>query len=404
MTRARPVRDPDARLALFAACAPGLEALLLAEVAALPGAAAARSVAGGVEVEGDLGLLYRMGLELGLALKLLVRLGRFEARHFGALVDGAAAAPWERWLAPGAAVAIRASCARSRLYHSGAVAERVQTAIEQRLGGSVRVPDKAASPGDGVGDGDDGAAAMQVQVRLAEDVCTLSIDAGGAPLHRRGYRQATGKAPLREDLARALLLLSGWDRATPLVDPFCGSGTILIEADLLARRLPPGAGRAFAFERAPGFDAARWQAARTAALAAAAPPERAPRLLGSDRDPGAIAAAQGNAARAGAGHIELVQAPLGGAPAFAAPPGPAGALVTNPPWGQRTGRDRTLLALYQSLGTRARGLPADWRVALAVADPRLGAATGLGVESRLMTDAGGVKVYFMVGGAAPAST
>jgi putative N6-adenine-specific DNA methylase len=281
------------------------------------------------------------------------------------------------------------------------VAERVRTAIEQRLGGAVRAPDKAAAEAEpDAGEEDSTAAgALQVQVRLVDDRCTLSIDAGGAPLHRRGYRLATGKAPLREDLARALLLLSGWDRATPLVDPFCGSGTILIEADLLARRIPPGAARAFAFERAPAFDAASWQAARTAALAAAAPPAAAPPLLGSDRDPGAIEAARSNAARAGAGHIQLVQAPLGGAPAFAAPPGPAGALVTNPPWGQRTGRDRTLLALYQSLGTRARSLPPAWRVALAVADPQLAAATGLPVESRLMTDAGGVKVYFMVGGA-----
>ncbi len=364
---------------LFLPCAPGLEPLLAAEVTQRLGAAG-REVAGGVELSGDRALIYRANLELGLAMRVLVRLGEFDARTFGELVDRAGKLPWEQWLAAGGPLALRVTAKKSRLYHTGAIAERIRAAVERRLG---------AAPAAGTAEAD-----VTVHVRMAEDRCTLSIDTSGEPLHRRGYRLATAKAPLREDLARALLLVSGWDRATPLVDPFCGSGTILIEAALLSRGLPPGGRRRFAFMDAPGFDAPLWQRLHARALAAARP--TGPRLLGSDRDRGAIEAAGGNAERAGVA-LELAVAPLGGAPAFAEPPGPAGALVTNPPYGERVARGRDLRPLYQTLGTKVRGLPGAWRIALVVADRRLVGQTGLELASALMTEHGGRKVYMMTG-------
>jgi len=367
------------RFELFLPCAPGIEAMLAEEVRELLGADG-REVAGGVELDGGRELVYRANLELGLAARVLVRLGGFEARSFAVLVDRAAGLPWEDWLAPGQAVAMRVSARKSRLYHTGAIAERVTAAIERRLG---------AAPAPGTADAD-----ATVHVRMAEDLCTLSIDASGEPLHRRGYRLATAKAPLREDLARALVIASGWDRSGPLVDPFCGSGTILIEAGLLARGVPPGGLRRFAFMDAPGFDQRTWQRVRDRAQAAAR--SAGPRLIGSDRDSGAIGAATDNAARAAVA-VELAVAPVGRAPALIEPPAAAGAVVSNPPYGERIGRGRDLRPLYQTLGARIAALPGRWRVALLVADRRLAGQTGLELASTLMTEHGGRKVFMMTG-------
>lgn len=367
------------RLSLFIACAPGLEPLLADEVRGL--AAEPAITAGGVEVDGDLELLYRANLELGLALKVLVRFGRFEARGFPALLHQTAALPWADWCTPETALRFKVSARKSRLYHSGAIAERLQGAIAQRLGAPA-------------GEGEAGPE-LTIHARLEHDRCTISIDSSGELLSRRGYRQATAKAPLREDLARALLHLSGWDRQGPLLDPFAGAGTIAIEAAMMATRTPPGGQRRFAFMDAPSFDAALWQRVLDRALGqriALAPDA----IVASDRDAGAVTMATENARRAGF-EIAFAEAPLGRAPWVTTPPATPGALVTNPPYGRRIGDRRKLVRLYRSLGDRLRGLPQPFRVALAVGSPRLATATGVPLTSALMTDHGGSKIYLMIG-------
>lgn len=359
---------------IFVASAPGVEELLAGEVRAL--GVEPVVVAGGVEVEGDLAVLYRLGLEVGLGLRLLVRVGEVTATKFPALVRGVSGLDWAAWVAPGAAVSVKTTVAKSRLYHTGAIEQRVREGIAQRLG------TEPAAGGDG---------AVPIQVRGRGDRFTISIDAAGDLLCRRGYRLESGKAPLREDLARALVIASGWDRGSPLADPMCGSGTIAIEAALLARGMAPGAGRSFAFERAPCFDAALFQRVR----AALPSPGAAPLILASDRDAGVVEAARANAARAGVA-IQIDCAPLSAAPVFEAPPAAIGAIVTNPPYGKRVRGGADLRPLYQRLGERVRGLPAGWRCAMALADRRLATVTGLSMSSRLMTDHGGSKIYFMV--------
>jgi putative N6-adenine-specific DNA methylase len=367
------------------ASGPGLEPLLLAEVLALglPGEPA-RAVPGGVELTGDLGTLYRLNLELGLALKVLVRVGTFTARRFDTLIKQSSAVPWEEFCTGETRLEVKATCKQSRLYHSSEVVERIVEAISTRLGRPVLLA-KADSEGP----------MLQVQARLVSDECTLSIDASGELLHRRGYRLATGKAPLREDLARALVIASGWDPETPLIDPFAGAGTICIEADLWARRVAPGSMRSFAFMHMPNFDAARWRETKEGARARERP--LVTRIFASDRDPGAVAAGRANAERAQVTSIEFAHASLSQAPAFAAVHGRAGALVTNPPYGKRIGRDATLLKLYRTLGDRARALPGSFKVAMTVAMAQHAHLTGLPLESRLMTDHGGSKIYFSVG-------
>lgn len=369
-------------LPLFIACAPGLEPLLAAELAAL-GAASPREEAGGVSVLADPRLFHRIHLEVGLGLRVQVTLAAERVAHLSALATLAARLPWERYLPAGRPVAIHATSRRSRIYHTGAIVERVAAGVARRLGALPDAPVAASEP-------------TAVHVRFDADRCALSVDTSG-PLHRRGYRLATAKAPLREDLARAALIASGWDRQSPLVDPFCGAGTIAIEAALLARRLPPGAGRHAPFMDGPLFSPALWAEVTAAAAAAAAP--TAPPISGSDRDAGAIAAARDNAARAGVlADVAFAEAALGAAPGLAGPhDGAAGAVVTNPPWGRRVGGKRPLRPLYQSLGARLRALPPGWRVGLVVADPALARDVDPALRSALMTDHGGVKVFLMTG-------
>lgn len=365
---------------LFAACAPGLEPLLATEVESL--GVAPFAVPGGVEYEGDLTTVLRSNLELGLALFVLARVAEFRVTHLPDLVRKVAAVDVSRFVARGQALAVRVRAKASRLYHTGAVEERVRAGIAASLG----APPPEPRP--------DETGAASLHVRLDRDVCTLSVDTSGESLHRRGYRLATAKAPIREDLARALILVSGWDRASTLVDPLMGSGTLPIEAALLARRLPPGGSRRFAVCDAPCFDAKLFDRLRREAVARALPALAAP-VFGSDRDAGAHRSATENAERAGVlADLRLACAALLAAPGLGATAEPHGALVTNPPWGERVGAGSDLRPLYQSIGQVVRRLPPAWRVGLSVGDPRLAQLTGLGLTNTLRTDPGGHKVWF----------
>jgi putative N6-adenine-specific DNA methylase len=334
---------------------------------------------GGVAFTGDLTALYRANLHLRTASRVLVRLGRFYAADFATLRRKAASLAWEGYLVPGQPVALHVTCHKSRLYHSGAVAERVMAAIGDRLGRPAP-PAEAGQTGDAL-------PPQMVVVRLVHDHCTISVDSSGALLHRRGYRLATAKAPLRETLAAAMLLASGWDTASPLLDPFCGSGTIAIEAALLARGIPPGLRRPFAFMRWPGFDPAAWEALLEAARAQIT--GDCPPIQASDRDAGAIAIAQANAERAGV--LESITFSQRALSAIAPPPGP-GWVVTNPPYGLRVSAGKDLRNLYAQLGNVLRARCPGWRVAILCNDYKLLGQTGLRLDTSFATVNGGVSV------------
>jgi len=383
-------------LELFAACAPGLEPLLADEVTALaPEDSEVEVVPGGVSFTGSLETIYRANLELGLALKVLVRLARFRARDFSRLERESRAVRWSAWLAAGASVRVRATCSKSRLYHSGAVVQRVRDAIAQTVSiaeETSRSDGPDGSPGDGDGKSSDhsgnGTEPIEIHARLVRDECTLSLDTSGTSLHKRGYRLATAKAPLREDLARALLVLSGWDRRCPLVDPFCGSGTLPIEASLLARNIAPGAGRTFAFFAAPSFDTAMWNRLRRDAAAREQPD--GPPIFASDRDAGAIEATRANAERANVS-IAAEVAALSSAPGWSEVGDAGFVAATNPPYGARIGKGRDLLPLYQSLARAVRERPAG-RLALVATDDTLVRRAKLPVARALGTNHGGKKI------------
>lgn len=357
---------------LFAACAPGLEPILAGELASLGLRRAepyfktpARS--GGLEFAGDLDALYRANLLSRVADRVLVRVARFRAATFAELEGGVRRVPWEKTLAAGS-LEVRAECRGSKLYHERGVAERVAKAASQRLGAARA-----------------GAAPQRVEVRVEKDVCEISLDSSGEPLSRRGYRLATAKAPLRESLAAALVLASGWDRKSAFIDPFCGSGTIAIEAASIARGLAPGRRRRFAFMTWRDFDAASW----TRLVAASEPPASAPpRVLASDRDAGALEAAKANAERAGVGGA--IEFSCRAVSAAELPRGP-GWIVTNPPYGVRVSEGRDLRALYAQFGKVLSGAP-DWTATMLCPNAALARATGMDFGAGLSVMNGGLDV------------
>ncbi len=275
------------------------------------------------------------------------------------------------------------------------MAKRIAGAIGDALGQPPAMLRAATAEADEAGEtAQELAAAQLVVVRLVNDRCTISLDSSGALLHQRGYRLATAKAPLRESLAAGLLLASGWDRTSPLVDPFCGAGTIPIEAARLARNMAPGLDRRFAFMDWPDYDAALW-AEQYAAAQAAIVDGPTPALYGYDRDAGAIAASLTNAERAGVGGmITFGQQSIS---ALQAPAGP-GWVVTNPPYGVRLasgGAD--LRDLYAQFGQVLRAQCPGWQVGFLNADAPLARATELRFDLGRTADLvnGGLPVQFV---------
>ncbi len=375
-------------LRLFIVTAPGVEAFTAQELAAcgLPAPAGAAQPdaqggeeTGGIPLTGDLGAIYRANLHLRTASRVLVRMGEFHATAFSELRKKASRLPWGQFLRPGTPLAVRATCRRSRLYHSDAVAERVAGAISDALGRAstwARADEDAAEP------------PQLIIARLVNDQVTLSLDSSGAHLHRRGYRLATAKAPLRETLAAAVLLASGWDGRSPLLDPFCGSGTILIEAALLARRMAPGKHRRFAFQNWVNYDPRLWKNLFEAACAQEIP---CPAVLqGSDRDAGAVQSAQANAERAGvAADLNLSCLAVS---ALSAPAGP-GWVVTNPPYGQRISSSADLRNLYARFGQVLREQCPGWQAAVLCNSEALVRQTRLAYEKGIPFVNGGLPVY-----------
>lgn len=369
----------------FAVTAPGLEQLMAGELEQI-GVRPLGREPGGIAFEGSAAILYAANLRLRTASRILVRVSIFHARSFIELERHARQVPWERFVGAGRAVKFRVTCRKSRLYHSDAVAQRLAAAVEHRTGVSPVSP--VASP---EGDEDANEAAQLFVVRLARDECTISVDSSGAHLHRRGYRQAVAKAPLRETLAAAMLIGSGWDPGSSLLDPLCGSGTIAIEGAMMARRIAPGLGRRFAVQEWPEFDMAQWNAEvdRARGEAVDEPPGA---ILASDRDEGAIRAARSNAERAGvASGVEFHVRSL----SDAQPISGVGAMVTNPPYGNRMGDPEPLRDLYARLGSVARSCYPGWTVALLSADRRLEAQTGLRFAEAFRTTNGGIPVHLV---------
>lgn len=338
-----------------------------------------RADRGGVHFQGPLDEGFRACLELRTASRVLLELAAFEAPGGDALYEGVAAVDWSMAVSPRTTIAVRASCRSSALTHSQFIAQKTKDAIVDQLRAR-----QGARPSVDLEDPD-----VVVSVHLAKDRATVYLDLAGDPLHRRGWRAQAGEAPLKESLAAAMLRLGGWDRARPLVDPMCGSGTIAIEAALWARDVAPGLGRArFGFERWASHGAAA--AARMSELrdrARARVRTTGPRVVASDVDPRAVALAQANARLAGVPLETAVRALRD-----LAPTSPPAHVVTNPPYGERLPAERAFLRelgdAFQRLAghrvTMLAGSPALLRAVPRRAEKELAVWNGA-IECRLAT-------------------
>ncbi|MDO5529626.1 MAG: class I SAM-dependent RNA methyltransferase [Paracoccus sp. (in: a-proteobacteria)] len=344
-------------LDFFAICAPGLEEALADEVRAA-GFSGARAVPGGVEAQGDWPEIWRANLELRGATRILVRIGAFRALHLAQLDKRARKFPWGDFLRADIPVKVEAVCRKSRIYHAGAAAQRIEGALRETLGAVI------ASD-----------APVTVKLRIEDDLCSLSLDSSGESLHRRGHKLAVNKAPMRETLAALFLRECGYRGGETVLDPMCGSGSFVIEAAEIAAGLHPGRSRSFAFEQFATFDPAAWEKMRSAG-----PGPRAglPRFYGSDRDEGAIRMSRANAERAGVGDLCTFEARA--ISDLTPPPGAPGLVIANPPYGGRIGNKKLLFGLYGAFGEVMRTRFAGWRVGMVTSDSGLARATGLNFE------------------------
>ncbi len=318
---------------LVATSAFGLEAVVVRELQDL-GYESKITRPGRIEFAGNDSAICRANLWLRSADRVLVQLAKFPAADFDALFDTTKELPWEQWISSEAAIPVRGRSRKSQLTSVPACQRSVKKAIVERLGDKYSCTElpETGPP-------------VPVEVALLEDEATLSIDTTGDGLHKRGYRKLAGPAQLRETLAAALVQLSFWRSGRPLIDPFCGTGTVLIEAVMVARRMAPGRAREFAAEAWEAIPANTWKQAREEAEDLILP-KLEERPLGTDIDPEALKLARYHAAQAGVeDDIHFQQ----GAFADLRSSREYGCTIMNPPYGVRMGRDDEIEQLYRTL-------------------------------------------------------
>lgn len=357
--------------AFFATCPKGTAELLAAELASF-GAVGLKIRAGGVAFAGDLAVAYRALLWSRVANRILLVLGRFPAPDEAALHAGVSGFDWSHHLRADGTLAVDAVSTRSRITHSHYLAQRTKDAVVDQL-----------RTAEGLRPGVDTVAPdVRLNLYLDRDEAQLAIDLAGDSLHRRKYRQRQGAAPLKENVAAAILLRAHWPqiaaRGGALIDPMCGSGTFLIEAALIAGDVAPGLLRdGAACTRWLGHDAALWQALRAEAESRrAAGMEKMPVILGFDMDPRVIEVARENVSRAGLeSHLRLeVKRMQAVVPAAELTPG---LVVTNPPYGERLGTRQETADLYRALGAQLREHFTGWEAALLIGEASLGNTLGI---------------------------
>ncbi len=367
----------------FASCGKGLEYLLSDELVAL-GCVRATAALAGANVEGTLADAQRAVLWSRLASRVLWPIAEFDCPDEHALYEGVAALQWPEHLARGHTLAVDAHVSGEAITHARYAAQRVKDAVVDTMRARTgERPDVDLDTPD-----------LRLNLVLRKGRAILSVDLGGGSLHRRGWRRAQGEAPLKETLAAAVLLRGGWPRVHAeggaLLDPMCGSGTLLVEGALMAADVAPGLARHQG--RVPtrwmGFDAASWQRSCDEARQREVVGRSALRAVfrGSDVDPHAIRAARENAAAAGVEasiRFETCDISVLGASEH-----PRGLAVCNPPYDQRLAADP---ALYRALGDALRRVVPQWRASLLCGDAELARATGLRAAKRYQVFNGAIE-------------
>jgi len=340
----------------FAPCPRGLESVLADELTALE-AGSLVPTHGGVGFSGPFALCYRVNLESRIASRVLWRVWQGPYRHEQDLYEASAALPWRDWFSPDRTIKVKVSAQQCPLKSLDFVTLRIKDAICDhffRIAG-VRPSVDTAAPD------------VRIDAFLDATHATLYLDTSGEPLFKRGFRAAHTDAPLRENLAAGLLKLAGWTPDQVLLDPMCGGGTFLLEAAQVARRIAPGMGRRFAFEKFNGFQDKPWRTLCDASRAQQQAVQPVG-IFGSDVNGNVLSAARANLEAAGlADAVTLKQVSV----LDVKPPADAGVIVMNPPYGVRTGEQDDLAELYPRLGDILKQRFAGWRAYVFTADLRL---------------------------------
>jgi 23S rRNA (guanine2445-N2)-methyltransferase len=340
----------------FATCPRGLELLLAEELRQLKGEKI-QTVGGGVQFFGDFLLCYRANLESRIASRVLWQLGGDRYRNEDDIYRTTFALPWTDWLDPARTIRVDVSATKSPLTSLNFVTLKIKDALcdkVRRLSG--RRPSVNARQPD-----------IPIQGHLTDRDFTLYLDTTGEPLFKRGQRIATGEAPLRENLAAGILRLAGWVPGIPLLDPMCGSGTILMEAALMALDIAPGLGRHFAFEKFKNFDGHHWRELMQR-KASGQKPKVPQAIYGGDFSGDVLKATRSNLMAAG---LEKVVSLKRANVLEISAPAKEGIIVTNPPYGVRLGEQQALAEFYPKLGDVLKKRFVGWRVYLLSADMRL---------------------------------
>jgi len=347
----------------FASSPRGLESLLSQELLAL-GVKEPRETPGGVAFSGSWETCYRANLWSRIASRVLWKVQDFGYRNEDDLYKAAKALDWPRYFGVERTLRVNVTAQKSPLRSLEFATLRVKDAVCDRFRDALgRRPDVERTAPD-----------VRVHVFLEKDKGTLYLDTSGEPLFKRGWRAGQGEAPLRENLAAGIVMLTGWQPGEPLLDPMCGGATLLVEAAAMARGRAPGAKRRFGFENLSAFDAPLWESVKHEAREPSAC-----ELHGSDNDPEVLKAARRNLAAAGVERwVKLERADVLERTA----PASAGVMIMNPPYGERMGSADELARFYPRLGDALKQRFAGWRCYIFTADLRLAKLIRLAPSAR----------------------
>lgn len=366
----------------FAVTLPGFEPLCADELAAISETLVIKErLAGGVAFEGRLSDLYLAALHARLPVRLLMRIARFKATNFGQLERHVRDTPWELYLPPGIIPELHVAAHHSRLYHSGAIADHVLRAVSARWS-TLGVATASSRT-------------QALYVRLEDDRTTLSIDGCGDPLYQRGLKAHGARAPIRETTAAGILIAAGYQVDAPLIDPMCGSGTFSLEAALMAKAIPPGGFREFAFMAWPAFRSRQWDHMKKTAARHSRRLEQA-MIWASDSDGGAVSKMKDCVRN---NHLEDTIT-VSKDNFFDLPPQGGlerkGLIVLNPPYGRRIKATGDLETQYREIAAKLSTDFSGWRMALLAPNKSLANALGISLTHQPIQH-GGLNLVLLTG-------
>ena len=330
---------------------------------------------GGVSITGDWVDVWKANMYLRGATKVLARIGEFRAFHLAQLDKRARKFPWHITISKGMSIKAEVVTNRkNKIYHAGAAVERIERAISEEIGSKIA--------------GSVSSADIVFKIRIIDNNVIISIDTSGDGLYKRGYKLATGKAPIRENIASLALYYCGYTGNEPVLDPMCGSGTFIIEAAEISRNLMPGRNRKFSFQNLNSYDEKlvdyfikKWENKISEFT-----------FFGMDRNYNVVEHSIQNSKRAGIDDISNFKAQS--IERLSRPKGPEGLVIVNPPYGSRIGKKKDLFSLYRTFGEKMKNEFSGWRVGMVTSDNALAQSTKLPlISSELAISNGGLKIH-----------